>query len=183
MFASERAKQLNGRAVELIRVQKFYPLKFLSTSSIMASSTAEDTLAHVNRLWFINKNNSPIYGFLLSDVSIETATKGIVRARLTLSKNHVNSKGGLHGTVSACIVDWIGGLAIASHDLREKTGVSTDIHVTYQSSAKEGDILVIEGQADKVGGTLAFTTVTIWKLVDSSPGPVVAKGSHTKYVK
>lgn len=149
----------------------------------MSSTSDENILAHVNRLWSVNKLNSPIYGFLLSDVYLESASKGTVRARLTLSKNHVNSKGGLHGTVSACIVDWLGGLAIATYDLRDKTGVSTDIHITYMSSAREGDTIDIEGRADKVGGTLAFTTVTIWKLVDGSRGPVIAKGSHTKYVK
>jgi acyl-coenzyme A thioesterase 13 len=61
--------------------------------------------------------------------------------------------------------------------------VSTDIHISYQSGAKAGDTIEIEGKAGKVGGTLAFTTATIWKLVDGKPGPIVATGSHTKYVK
>jgi acyl-coenzyme A thioesterase 13 len=85
--------------------------------------------------------------------------------------------------VSATLIDWVGGIAIAAWDNREKAGVSTDIHISYVSSAKEGDSIEIEGKCDKVGGTLAFTTATIWKVVDDVPGPIVATGSHTKFVK
>lgn len=95
---------------------------------------------------------------------------------------HLNSKGTLHGTVSACLTDWAGGLAIATYG-HEKTGVSTDIHTTFISTAKEGDVLEIEGRADKVGGTLAFTSVEIRKIEEDGAGRVVSMGSHTKYVK
>ncbi len=90
----------------------------------------------------------------------------------------MNSKGTLHGTVSACIVDCFGGLAIASTGL-EKTGVSTDIHITYVSAVKVGDVLEIEARANKVGGTMAFTTVEIRK----EGGGMVAMGGHTKFIK
>jgi acyl-coenzyme A thioesterase 13 len=142
-----------------------------------------DILAHVETYWATRKPQSPIYKFLLEDIEIVYASKGIVRARLPLTNNHVNFHRGIHGSVSATLIDWVGGLAIAAWDNREKTGVSTDIHISYQSSAKEGDVIEIEGRASKVGGTLAFTTATIWKLVDGKPGPVVASGSHTKFVK
>jgi acyl-coenzyme A thioesterase 13 len=152
----------------------------------MASTTAEnnpDTLAHVEQFWQGRKPSSPIYQFLLEDIKLTYASKGVVRARLPLTKNHVNAHGGIHGAVSATLIDWVGGLAIAAWDNRTKTGVSTDIHITYQSSAKDGDTIEIEGVAGKVGGTLGFTTATIWKLVDDKPGPIVATGSHTKFVK
>ncbi|OCL12653.1 Thioesterase/thiol ester dehydrase-isomerase [Glonium stellatum] len=152
-------------------------------SKISDALANADTLAHVERVWAENKPNSPIYNFLLSEISLTFASKGVVRARLQLTKNHVNSKGGLHGTVSACLIDWVGGLAIAAYDLREKTGVSTDIHITYISSAREGDWVEVEGKASKVGGTLAFTRATISKVVGEEPGPIVATGTHTKFVK
>src|ERR1700722_13537505 len=107
-------------------------------SKISKTLTDTDTLAHVERVWAGNKPNSPIYNFLLSEISLTSASKGLVRARLELTKNHVNSKGGLHGIVSACLIDWVGGLAIASYDRRDQTGVSTDMHITYISSAREG---------------------------------------------
>ncbi len=72
-------------------------------------------------------------------------------------------------------------MALASYGL-EQTGVSTDLHVTYVSGAQQGDLLHVEGKASKVGSSLAFTTCTITKMVDSKPGPV-ATGTHTKYIK
>lgn len=74
-------------------------------------------------------------------------------------------------------------MAIASYDLREKTGLSVDIHVTYLSTAKEGDEIEIEGTADKVGSSLAFTNMKITKVVNGELGAIVATGTHTKYVK
>ncbi|KAH8666852.1 acyl-coenzyme A thioesterase-like protein 13 [Xylariales sp. PMI_506] len=139
--------------------------------------------AHIEGLVATMLPRSAIYNFLLSDVKIHSATKGCVRARLRLTKNHINSGGGIHGSVSATIVDWAGGMAIATWDLREKTGVSVDIHVRYLSSAGEGDEIEIEGTAEKVGGSVAFTKVVISKVIDGSAGPVVASGTHTKYVK
>jgi acyl-coenzyme A thioesterase 13 len=142
-----------------------------------------DILTHVEQFWASRKPQSPIYQFLLSDISFTSASKGVVRARLQLTENHVNSHGGIHGTVSACLVDWMGGMAIASYDLREKTGVSTDIHISYVSSARKGDWVEVEGTTSKIGRTLAYTNTTIYKVVDEKPGPVVATGSHTKFLR
>jgi acyl-coenzyme A thioesterase 13 len=149
----------------------------------MAEESSPEILAHVQQFWDARKPHSPIYQFLLSDVQLTHASKGLLRARLLLTKNHINAHGGIHGSVSATIVDWVGGMVIATHDNRTKTGVSTDIHISYVSSAKEGDWIEIEGRTSKVGGTLAFTTATISKIVDGAPGPVVATGSHTKFVR
>ena len=150
----------------------------------MASEASNpEILAHVEKFWEGRKPHSPIYQFLLEDIKITHASKGVVRARLLLTKNHVNAHGGIHGSVSATLVDWVGGIAIAAWDNRMKTGVSTDIHIAYQTSAKDGDTIEVEGRADKVGRTLAFTTATIWKVVDSKHGPIIAMGSHTKFVR
>ncbi|KAI1480951.1 thioesterase family protein [Daldinia eschscholtzii] len=153
-------------------------------SSAVESSNDEAVIkAHIEDLTATQLPNSAIYNFLLSDVRIHSASKGSVTARLTLTRNHINSGGGIHGAVSAAIVDWAGGMAIATWDLRRRTGVSVDIHVTYLSSAVEGDEIEITATADKVGGTLAFTRVVISKVIDGEAGPVIANGSHTKYAK
>lgn len=149
---------------------------------IMASEKSAEH-AHIEKLIANNLPGSPIYAFLLTPVRVVSASKGHVLCRLPLTQNHMNSKGGIHGSVSATIVDWMGGMAIASWDLREKTGVSVDIHVTYQSSAKEGDEIEIEGIADKVGGSLAFTKVNIFKVQDGQRGAAVITGTHTKFVR
>ncbi|KAI1653278.1 thioesterase family protein [Daldinia decipiens] len=153
-------------------------------SSVVESSNDEAVIkSHIEQLTAAQLPNSAIYNFLLSNVQIRSASKGTMTARLTLTRNHINSGGGIHGAVSAAIVDWAGGMAIATWDLRRRTGVSVDIHVTYLSSATEGDEIEITATADKVGGTLAFTRVVIYKVVDGEAGPVIANGSHTKYAK
>jgi len=145
----------------------------------MSSSTE---LEHVRKSWESIKGNSPIYDFLLSDAEIISAIKGTATARLTLSKNHVNSRGTIHGAVTATIVDWSGGLAISTHGL-EKTGASVDIHVTYIGTANVGETIEIEATANKVGRNMAFTTIRIYKLLDDGkPGPMVATASHTKFI-
>ena len=71
-------------------------------------------------------------------------------------------------------------MAIATHGL-EQTGLSVDIHITYISTAKENDVLTIEGTTTKVGRNLGFTNVNIFKGEDDNLMPV-ATGSHTKYI-
>ncbi|KAJ5088131.1 hypothetical protein N7456_011747 [Penicillium angulare] len=138
-------------------------------------------LQQVLKVWERTRPNSPIYEFLLNEVEIYDAEKGVVRARLHVGPRQLNSKGTLHGAFSACVTDWAGGMAIASHGL-DSTGVSTDIHVNYLSTATDGDWIEIESRANKVGKSLAFTTVTISKKTEAGL-TIVAQGSHTKYVR
>lgn len=108
-----------------------------------------------------------------------SASRGNLTARLVIEKPHVNSRGTIHGAVSATLVDWSGGLAIATHGL-EKTGASIDIHVTYIGTAGLGDTIEIEALANKVGRSVAFTTVRIKNV---TKGNMVATASHTKYIQ
>jgi acyl-coenzyme A thioesterase 13 len=121
-----------------------------------------------------------VYNFFFSDIVLVSATNGSMVASLKVNANHLNSKDSLHGSVSATIVDWAGGMAIASTGL-EKTGLSTDIHVSYVSTARLGDVLTIEGSVSKVGRNMGFTTVTIYKG-EGENKTVVAHGTHTKYI-
>lgn len=65
----------------------------------------------------------------------------------------------------------------------ELSGFSTDMHTTFVSTAIEGDVLEISALADRVGRTLAFTTVEIKTVADNGTSIVVSKGSHTKFVR
>jgi acyl-coenzyme A thioesterase 13 len=145
----------------------------------MASSPE---LEHVHNVWAGMKGNSPIYDFLLSDVEIVSAAKGFLKARLTLQKIHVNSRGTIHGAVSATLVDWSGGLAISTHGM-DKSGASVDIHVSYLGQAFVGETIEVDATANKVGESMAFTTIRIYKLVDGKPGPMIATASHTKFLR
>ncbi|KAL4749355.1 hypothetical protein BDW72DRAFT_178292 [Aspergillus terricola var. indicus] len=159
-----------------------------SLLAVMAHNTSTEAtrtssaLQQVLNVWSRIQVNSPIYNFLLSDVDIYYAEEGTFSARLEVGPKHLNSKGSLHGVFSACVADWAGGLAIASCGL-ESTGVSTNINVNYLSTATTGDWLEIRGYANKIGKSLAFTTIIISKLTSSGDTTLVAQGSHTKYVR
>lgn len=150
----------------------------------MASdSTKSAEHLHIEHLVRIKIPGSPIYAFLFDPITITSASKGYCVARLRLTDRHMNSQKSLHGSVSATIIDWMGGMAIATHDLRSGTGVSVDIHVTYQSGAKLGEEIEIEGIAERVGGNLAYTRVNLFKVEDGQRGKIVVSGTHTKFVK
>lgn len=141
------------------------------------------TFEHIVHLLSTRTQASPIYAFLLSSATIVHASKGLILAQITLTENHVNSSGSLHGGVSATLVDWGGGMAISSWDLRSKSGVSIDINITYLSGAKVGDVVEIEGKVDRVGGSIGFTSVNIWRLRDGLRTDKVVTGRHTKFVR
>lgn len=145
-------------------------------------SDAERT-AHIQTLLDRLVANSPIYKILLSSITLINTSPGVVITRLTLDANHVNSRGGLHGAVSATIIDFTTGLAIASHDLRQTTGASVDMHISYLSSARVGDTVEIEAKADKVGGSMGFTTCRISKVEEDGSLTAVTIGQHTKYLR
>lgn len=140
--------------------------------------------AHVQKVWDRIRARSAIYRILLSDATLVSASHGRVAFRLELQPVHLNSSSTLHGSVSATVVDWAGGLAIASTGL-ERTGVSTDIHVSYVSAARAGDVVEIEAWVSRVGRNMGYTQVEIRKAVvgeDGAKGAVVCTGSHTKFL-
>lgn len=148
----------------------------------VTTSEVERT-AHVQRLMDRLLEKSPIYNFIMSPVKLISATQGTVTTQMVLNANHVNSRGGLHGAVSATIIDFVTGLAIASWDLRETTGASVDMHISYLSTAKVGDTVEIVSTADKVGGSMAFSTIRISKVGEDGSLTPVTVGQHTKYVR
>ena len=142
-----------------------------------SADTIATRTAHVQTLRARLLANSPIYGLMLPDIRLVSVACGTVVTSLTLTPDHVNSKGGLHGAVSAVIIDFTTGLAIASRDLRDTTGASIDMHISYLSSARVGDEVRIETAAERVGGSLAFVTVRITKTGEGGAETVVTLGS------
>ncbi|PWN51331.1 Thioesterase/thiol ester dehydrase-isomerase [Violaceomyces palustris] len=159
-----------------------------STDKPASIAPAAHTVESISNLSNEIVSNSPIYRFLFQELKITKVSKGEIEATLPLRPAHLNSKDILHGSTSATLVDWIGGLLIVSSSPSSKRGVSVDIHVTYSGSASLGDELIIRGRADKVGRNLAFLKVDIFArpLTDPSSGTskerLIVSGSHTKYV-
>ncbi|KAJ6476916.1 HotDog domain-containing protein [Mycena sanguinolenta] len=153
-------------------------------NSVVPSTSESDTQDLFNRVQTVLSTyltSSLLYKILLSTLSLSSTAHGHVALELVVLPVHVNSKAVLHGSLSATLVDLVGGLAIASTG--SKTGLSTDMHVSFVGSASEGDTLRIEGFAERVGATLAFTRVRIEKEGREGERFLVATGSHTKYVR
>jgi acyl-coenzyme A thioesterase 13 len=158
----------------------------MSATHSTSSVGDEACFKHVETYIATSIAGAPIYSLLFSALKLHQAGSGRVVVLLRLEDIHINSKGSLHGSVSATLIDFIGGVAIASHDLRDKTGVSTDMHISFVGGAKAGDTIEVEGRVEKCGGTLAFTTATIRKYEPEKGegrGALVSIGSHTKYVR
>ncbi|OAA71829.1 Thioesterase superfamily [Akanthomyces lecanii RCEF 1005] len=138
---------------------------------------------HVQAVLDALKRRSPIYGTILPTLTLHSASQGRVVCRLVLDSMHVNSRGGLHGAVSATIVDMTTGMAIASWDLRDTTGASADMHLSYLGTAVIGDELEIVATSEKVGGSLAFVSIRIDKLALDGTRTPVTLAQHTKFVR
>ncbi|KAF9971378.1 hypothetical protein BGZ73_005707 [Actinomortierella ambigua] len=134
-------------------------------------------LKHVKRVWNNFLSQKGYDALALQELKLISATKGSCLAELKVGPQHLNRLGGCHGGLLSTIVDVGGSLAIAAEEM-QSTGVSTDLNVSFVSSAKQGDILSIYSRCDKVGGTLAFTTVEIKRGEE-----VIALGRHTKFVR
>ncbi|KAH6561707.1 hypothetical protein BASA50_003727 [Batrachochytrium salamandrivorans] len=107
---------------------------------------------------------------------VKVCTEKVV-CEMPVDQAHLNVMNGLHGGVTATIVDVIGSLAIAAKTGSSYTGVSTDISVQYLSGGKLGEMLRIEAECPKAGRTLAFSHVRIF-----TGDKILATGSHTKFV-
>ncbi|KAJ4287435.1 hypothetical protein N0V88_007708 [Collariella sp. IMI 366227] len=109
---------------------------------------------------------------------ITDAAEGRVDFELDIVKDHTNRLKILHGGTIASLVDLGGSLAVASQGLFA-TGVSTDLNVSYLGSGgKVGDKITGTAVCDRMGKTLAYTTVSFWDQQRN----LVARGSHTKFV-
>ncbi|KAI9255145.1 putative PaaI_thioesterase family protein [Phascolomyces articulosus] len=113
---------------------------------------------------------------VLPGLRVINSEEGRVQAEFTVEKQHLNRLQSVHGGLLATVVDIGGSLALASKGLYA-TGVSTDINISYISGAKEGQVVTIDCRCDKLGKTLAFTSVEL-----SSNGRLVATGRHNKFV-
>ncbi|KAG0375108.1 hypothetical protein BGX24_009530 [Mortierella sp. AD032] len=134
-------------------------------------------LNHCKNVWANFNSGGGFDTRVLAGLKLISASKGRILCELQVEKQHLNRLGGCHGGLLSTIVDVGGSLAIAAEDM-QATGVSTDLNISFVSGAKIGDKLSIDSRCDKIGGTLAYTTVEI-KVDDK----IVALGRHTKYVR
>ena len=96
-----------------------------------------------------------------------------------IEEEHTNRGGGLHGGLSALLVDCISTIALVHPEEPLKLGVSVNMDLTYMKGAKVGDDVLIDAKLLRKGRNLAFLEV---ELKNKNTNDVLVKGSHTKFI-
>ncbi|XP_060525279.1 putative esterase F42H10.6 [Cylas formicarius] len=116
---------------------------------------------------------------VLNKVKILKLEQGKCEAELTLDEEHTNIYGGLHGGLSATLVDSISSYALMSHEHGQMPNVSINLNIEFLKAAKLGDNIKIIAETLRVGRTIASLEV----LIKNESGDLLVKGSHTKFLK
>merc|ERR1711862_48943 len=120
----------------------------------------------------------PSFDAVLKNIRVISAEEGKCVCELTVTEEHQNRGGTLHGGLSATLVDTVTTCALMTAE-GGAPGVSVDLNVSYLNAAKVGEDIVISANTLKVGKTLAFLKADITRKSD---GKLVATGSHTKHI-
>ncbi|KAI9298158.1 Thioesterase/thiol ester dehydrase-isomerase [Neoconidiobolus thromboides FSU 785] len=92
------------------------------------------------------------------------AKEGRVVQEFIVEKRHLNGDLSIHGGFLAYLVDVCGTYAILTLP-KDNVGVSVDINISYLAGAKVGEKIRVESRVDKIGRSLAFTSVELSKSV------------------
>ena len=103
---------------------------------------------------------------------------GNCTAEIKIEKEHLNAGGNLHGGFTALVADAVSTYGLMTAE-SQAPGVSVNLNVSYMKPAREGDVILVESVAKKIGKQLAFCDINI-KLKDSDK--LIATASHTKYI-
>jgi len=110
----------------------------------------------------------------------EEFSEGMVRLSLVLTEEHTNPNGVMHGGVITTLMDEAVGGVIASvrgiDVMRAAPHSTVEMNVSFISSARPGDTIVVEATALKVGRSAAFGEAVASR---GSDGAIVAKGRFT----
>merc|ERR1712004_954269 len=123
-------------------------------------------------------NKGPGFDTCMKQVNLVSAGEGRLRAEMTVTEDHQNRGGTLHGGMTATLVDALSTIGLMTTG-EGRPGVSVNINVSYISAARVGEDIVIESETLKLGRTLAFLKVDISRKSD---GKLIASGSHTKHL-
>lgn len=118
------------------------------------------------------------FGQCMKNVNILSAGNGHCKAQFTVSDEHLNLGGTLHGGFISTIMDCVSTYALVTHK-NVNPGVSVDLHVTFMKAALPGELVTVDARTIRAGKTLAFLAINLTK---NDGKDVVAQGQHTKFV-
>lgn len=105
---------------------------------------------------------------------------------MTVTDEHANLRGTLHGGMTATIIDEISTFAFNSYQIQmtnepPKFGsASVEMSISFMGPVRVGDTILIEAWTEKVGKNLAFLSVNIFNK--NKDNQLVATGKHTKFI-
>ena len=117
------------------------------------------------------------YDNSLKHMELESVAPESLRFRIEVLPSLCNGGKTLHGGASATLVDMLTSVHLIA--VCGKPGVSTDLPLQYLSAAPLNSTVHCITSVDKIGKTLAFTSL---QIKDSMTGKLIAKGSHTKFM-
>jgi len=109
----------------------------------------------------------------------EERREDLVRITLRLEERHTNPNGVMHGGVIMSLMDEAVGAVIAAARgldvIRDAPHSTVDMNVSFLSSARAGDEIIVQARPLKVGRSVAFAEAEARR----ADGVVVGKGRFT----
>ncbi|RZC32281.1 4HBT domain containing protein, partial [Asbolus verrucosus] len=128
-------------------------------------------------LHFIKKGQG--FDRIMHKIKILSVGDGKCLAQLKVDDDHINPMGGLHGGMSATLLDCVSSYALMSKDGPTFRHVSVDIYLNYLKTAKINDDLLIDASVVKRGDQLAFLQA---EIKNKTTGDVLVKCANTKSI-
>lgn len=111
---------------------------------------------------------------------MEEWREGYVRMSLLLEHKHTNPNGVMHGGVATSLMDEVLGGVVASvrgiETMLAAPHATVDMSVSFLAGPREGDEIVVEGRALKIGRSVAFCEAEVTRR---GKGDLIAKGRFT----
>lgn len=123
--------------------------------------------------------NGKGFGRCMKSVRLLSAGDGKCKAEFTVTEEHLNHGGFLHGGFTTTVIDCVSTYALMTHKIDPVPGASVDLHVTFLKAAFPGEIVTVDAKTIRAGKNLAFLAV---ELTKNNGKDVVARGQHTKYL-
>ncbi|XP_015185109.1 PREDICTED: acyl-coenzyme A thioesterase 13-like [Polistes dominula] len=118
------------------------------------------------------------FGRCMKNVRILSAGDGNCKAEFTVSDEHLNLGGSLHGGFTATIIDCVSTYALMTYKTGAP-GVSVNMNISYMKPAFPGEVVEVDAKTIRAGRTLAYLTVDLTK---NNGKDIIANGNHVKFI-
>uniref|UniRef100_A0A7M5XIJ7 Thioesterase domain-containing protein n=1 Tax=Clytia hemisphaerica TaxID=252671 RepID=A0A7M5XIJ7_9CNID len=110
---------------------------------------------------------------ILSPLKVVGATdEGVIKFNWKVEEKHLTPGGGLHGGLTAGIIDLTHGIAVSDCT---QTATTLELNINYMRYVPNNELLDIESRVAKQGSRIAFLETTIM----DSKGRIIATGKQT----